>query len=82
MASPFYSQVIGVIAPYVGRDKAAMAVDRNLARSGATIDTFTAKHFGVIVNYVVGATCIWLDQEADKDKKKSELSAKLRAIAQ
>jgi hypothetical protein len=80
MASPFYSKVIGVITPYIGPEKAVMAVQRNLERCGATIETFDAKHFSVVVNYVVGATYIWLDQDADKQKK-AELAAKLRALA-
>jgi len=72
--------VIGVITPYIGPDKAVLAVERNLARCGATKESFDNKHFGTIVNYVVGASYVWLDQDKDKEKK-AELSAKLRALA-
>lgn len=77
MTSPFYDKVVGVISPYIGAAKANTAVDRQLARCGATADTFAPKHFGEVVNYVVGASIIWLGQDADK---RSELAAKLRAL--
>ena len=77
MPSPIYSALVKTVSIYIGAEKGADCVNRQVAYAQATADNFSKDHYCQILTRVIGATSIWI---GDKSKQ-AELKAKLEALA-
>lgn len=76
MPSPLYDKVVKLVASYIGEEKAAGTVGRQLAHCSSTPDSFAASHMNAILGRLTAATSLYM---ADTTKK-SELAERLKAI--
>jgi hypothetical protein len=67
MANLLYYRLLGLLEPFIGRDKAETTIARQLARCKATPDSVTRENVKAIQNYLSGATKIQL--AGDKAKQ-------------
>ena len=78
MANGLYNKLAGTVGSFIGEEKAKLAINRQLERCGATPDNLTEKHLREVMNFLVGATTLYL--YPDKAKQQ-ELTSILKALA-
>ena len=78
MANALYNQVVGVVSPFIGEEKAKASIGRQLERCQANPDNLTTNHIKEVMNFLIGATTLYL--HPDKAKQQ-ELTAKLKSLA-
>lgn len=78
MASPTYINLVNLVEPFLGRVKAETVVSGQLRRCDATPESLTTNHVARIINYLCGATTIYL---AGDKARQDELAARLRNFA-
>ena len=77
MATPLYDKLVKVVATYIGDEKAAGSVGRQLVHCSATPETFSPNHMKMILSRVTTATSLYVTDAA----KKTEFADKLKALA-
>lgn len=78
MSSPTYDRLMSALEPFIGRAKAEVAVQRQLARCNATPESLTAAQVKQVLNFIVGATKIHL---AGDKARQEQLEKQLKAFA-
>jgi hypothetical protein len=77
MPSAHYTKLVSTVGAYVGPDKAAEVVARQLKHCTGQPDTFSQDDLKKIINYVTAASSLYV---SDKPKRE-ELAAKLKQLA-
>jgi hypothetical protein len=75
MASPTYVSLMSTLEPFIGRERAEIALTRQMARCNATADSLSPAQVKQIINFIMGATKILL---AGNKEKQDQLEARLR----
>jgi hypothetical protein len=77
MPSPLYIKLLATTGQYVDAKKAEEVIARQLAKCGATTDTFAATHLEAIKLMISGALGLYVPDAAKRD----ELLGKLKSLA-
>jgi hypothetical protein len=77
MENELYKRTIAVVAAFIGEDKAKKAVARQVQKANATPDSLTAGDLKGIVEYLIGATTLYL--HPDKARQ-DQLAARLKEL--
>ena len=78
MANAVYDQLFRTVSAFIGDEKAKVSIDRQLERCRATPDNLTVNQLRDVMNFLIGATTLYL--YPDKTKQQ-ELTSKLKALA-
>ncbi len=77
MANDLYNKVMATVVPYIGEEKAARALSRQLRRCAANPETVTEQNLRTVMDFLIGATSLYL--HPDKDKQ-AQLAHKLKGL--
>ncbi|MDA0207268.1 MAG: hypothetical protein O3A53_10425 [Acidobacteria bacterium] len=77
MPSPLYIKLLATTGPYVDAKKAEEVIARQLAKCGATADTFAATHLEAIKLLICGSLGLYVPDVG----KREELVGKLKSLA-
>jgi hypothetical protein len=77
MESPIYAKLINVVSAHIGEAKARQSIERQVKKISASPETLTSENLQSILQYVVGATTLYL--HPDKAKQE-QLTAEIRAL--
>ena len=77
MANDLYKKVMATVIPYIGEEKAARALGRQLRRCAASPDTVTEQNLRTVMDFLIGATSLYL--HPDKEKQ-AQLAHKLKGL--
>jgi hypothetical protein len=72
-----YTQVVSLVASYIGEDKAKRAVQRQVQKANASPSTLNASDLRSILEYLIGATTLYL--HPDKSRQE-QLAAALKGL--
>lgn len=75
--SPTYASLLKLVAAYLGAEKAAGVLERQLKTMNFSSATFTQANLKELLNTVLGATMLYVADATKKD----ELRAKLTQMA-